>query len=78
MIELGPTDLIGRTPEFPDGVTHVVDRNGEIWMLVHDGGMVQRVTPSGQVWSAGTAWLEYDAGPLVGIDPVQLREQAVT
>jgi hypothetical protein len=72
-MELGPQNLIGRTPQFADGVTHVVDRNNEIWLLVHDGGMVTRADYTGQVWSAGTAWLEFDAGPLVGIDPKQLR-----
>ena len=72
MIELGPETLIGKTPQFDEGVTHVIDSQGRVWLLVHDGGMVTRTDYSGQVWSAGTAWLEEDAGPLVGINPHRL------
>lgn len=47
--------------------THVIDRDGNVWMLTYDGGMVTRATDTGPI-SAGTVWLDYTAGPLVHIN----------
>jgi hypothetical protein len=73
---LGPESLIGTTPEFAEGETHVIDKTGCVWLLVHDGGMVTRADTTGRVWSAGTAWLAASAGPLVGLNPIKLRAEA--
>lgn len=52
--------------------THVVDRDGNVWAVVRDGGMVTRATATGPV-SAGIAWLERQAGPLLPFDPIAYR-----
>jgi hypothetical protein len=52
--------------------THVVDRDGNVWLVVRDGGMVTRATATGPI-SAGIAWLEREAGPLLPFDPLAYR-----
>lgn len=56
--------------------THVIDRDGNVWRLLpeYDGGMVARGTALG-VMSAGIAWLERNAGPLVEFDPDKYRRK---
>jgi hypothetical protein len=52
--------------------SHVVDRDGNVWAVVRDGGMVTRADHSGPI-SAGIAWLESEAGPLLPFDPIAYR-----
>jgi hypothetical protein len=54
---------------------YVIDRDGHVWAVVRDGGMVMRAnegSPTG-VTSAGIAWLETTAGPLLPFDPATYR-----
>ena len=51
---------------------YVVDVNGVVWAVVRDGGMVTRATHEGPI-SAGIAWLEENAGPLLPFDPIAYR-----
>lgn len=51
---------------------YVVDRDGNVWAVVRDGGMVTRADYRG-VKSAGIAWLEREAGPLLPFDPIAYR-----
>jgi len=51
---------------------YVIDRNGIVWVVVRDGGMVTRADYAG-VTSAGIAWLESEAGPLLPFDPIAYR-----
>jgi hypothetical protein len=56
---------------------YVIDRTGLLWLVVRDGGMVMRAneqSPTG-VTSAGIAWLDRTAGPLVGFDPIGYRRE---
>lgn len=46
-----------------DGPTHVRDRNGVIWRVVRDGGMVTCADYAGP-FSAGINWLRENYGPL--------------
>jgi hypothetical protein len=54
---------------------YVIDRNGDVWLLVHDGGMAMRANEASKtgVTSAGIAWLESTAGPLIEFDPADYR-----
>lgn len=66
--------LIGMTPVFPEGTKYVIDNEDNVWLLVRDGGMVQRtVEQEPGVMSAGTAWLHYNKGPLTPLDTVKAR-----
>ena len=65
-------DEHGNCLDHPPVNTHVVDRNGHVWLLVHDGGMATRATATGPI-SAGIAWLEETAGPLLPFDPIAYR-----
>lgn len=53
---------------------YVVDRDGVVWAVVRDGGMVTRAHDTGVV-SAGVAWLEREAGPLVPLDAAAWRAE---
>lgn len=55
-----------------DVARFVIDRHGEVWRMVRDGGMVTRADHNGVV-SAGIAWLENEAGPLLPFDPIAYR-----
>jgi hypothetical protein len=57
--------MIGNAP-------YVIDRDGVVWKIVRDGGMVTRADDTG-ITSAGIAWLEAQAGPLIPFDPVAYR-----
>lgn len=61
-----PAPAAGRSPAY------VVDRDGLVWRVVRDGGMVTRADFDG-VTSAGIAWLESEAGPLLPFDPIAYR-----
>jgi hypothetical protein len=56
------------------GATHVVDRFGEVWKIVRDGGMVTRADFDG-IKSAGIDWLEREVGPLLPFDPMAYRRE---
>ena len=62
-------DTCGKPPTEP---THVIDRHGHVWAVVRDGGMVTRADYAG-VQSAGIAWLEAEAGPLLPFDSIAYR-----
>lgn len=55
-------------PWFPTNAdynkAYVRDRKGTIWLVVHDGGMVQTVSYDGKIYSAGISWLNNNYGPL--------------
>lgn len=51
---------------YDDG-TYLLDREGTIWIVVRDGGMVTRAEYAGAV-SGGISWLEQAKGPLIVID----------
>lgn len=55
--------------KYPDRfeLAYVQDRNGVIWRVVRDGGMVTTVGYDGQIYSAGIQWLKESYGPLVDI-----------
>lgn len=55
-----------------DAATYVIDADGVVWKVVHDGGMVTRADDTG-VTSAGIVWLESVAGPLIPFDPAVYR-----
>lgn len=50
------------------GPEHVRDRNGVIWRVVRDGGMVTCADYT-RIYCAGITWLESNYGPLEKIDP---------
>ena len=51
---------------------YVIDREGNVWAVVRDGGMVTRANYRGVI-SAGISWLEAAAGPLLPFDPIAYR-----
>ncbi len=55
-------------PWFPTNTDYekqyVRDRQGTVWLLAHDGGMVTTADYTGQVYSAGIEWLRTNYGPL--------------
>lgn len=63
-------------PTFPSGTCYVVDRDDVVWLLVYDGGMATRATEDGVV-TAGIAWLEETAGPLMPLDAAAARRAAL-
>lgn len=61
-------------PEIADS-RYVVDRDGHVWAVVRDGGMVMRANEASAsgVTSAGIVWLENTNGPLLPFDPAAYR-----
>ena len=54
--------------------TYVVDRLGDVWRVVRDGGMVTR-SDYGGIQSAGIEWLRAELGPLIAFDPITYRRE---
>ena len=67
-----PKRLFESLGNLPSGVEilFVVDRRGDVWRIVRDGGMAARVTAHGELESAGIHWLRDNLGPLVAFDPM--------
>lgn len=50
-----------------DDGTYLVDRDGTVWLVVRDGGMVTRADYTGAT-SAGVNWLKENKGPVRVLD----------
>lgn len=68
-----PSYLLGNLPPLVEP-THVVDRLGDVWRVVRDGGMVTRADYGG-IKSAGIEWLRAELGPLIAFDPITYRRE---
>lgn len=58
----------------PDGPLHVIDRNGIVWRVVRDGGMVTCADHT-RIYSGGIQWLADNHGPLTSLNTAPTTDE---